>query len=373
MLDGIEVLSWVQRNIAAFGGDPSRVTLYGQSSGGTFTTALLISPLARGLFHRALSLSGSPMISQDRRSTEKLNVAFVQATPCPLFPNNDTLSCLYGLTASQVLAAAPFNTFPFWAGTVPPNNLFDLPIADTVQGGLIVVDGHVIPLPIMEALATADRSLDVPLMLGNVAQEIDFYPGQNLSSVTTQDAWAAWVKKQFLSWGPDFAQRVLQLYPLGPLGAQYTYETMTTDARSLCGNLQLARIAAGNQARRSPVYFFLNTQRPNQPFSFLASEWKQQYSFHMFDLMNFLDALNSFAPTYPIQASDKRHRNLLQDLWLAFVSDGEVPGWPTVGSDLQQYPSVILNDTLSSAPRLREEKCKFWIDNGFVAQYSWNN
>ena len=59
LLDQIAALRWVQRNIAAFGGDPTRVTAFGQSSGALDVTCLMTSPLARGLFQRAISESGA--------------------------------------------------------------------------------------------------------------------------------------------------------------------------------------------------------------------------------------------------------------------------------------------------------------------------
>lgn len=58
LLDLIAALQWVQRNIAAFGGDPGNVTIFGESAGGTNVFALVLSPLARGLFHRAIVQSG---------------------------------------------------------------------------------------------------------------------------------------------------------------------------------------------------------------------------------------------------------------------------------------------------------------------------
>ena len=58
MLDQIEALRWVQENIKAFGGDPSKVTIFGESAGGSSVGLLLVSPRSKGLFHRAISISG---------------------------------------------------------------------------------------------------------------------------------------------------------------------------------------------------------------------------------------------------------------------------------------------------------------------------
>jgi para-nitrobenzyl esterase len=75
-LDLIASLKWVQKNIAAFGGDPNNVTIFGQSGGGWKVTAMMTSPLAKGLFHRAIiesgaGLRGTPLSDLEKRG-EKL-------------------------------------------------------------------------------------------------------------------------------------------------------------------------------------------------------------------------------------------------------------------------------------------------------------
>ncbi|HZX74809.1 MAG TPA: carboxylesterase family protein, partial [Cyclobacteriaceae bacterium] len=78
MLDCVAALEWVRDNIANFGGDPGNVTIMGQSGGGAKVCTLMAMPSAKGLFHRAVALSGSSLRGQEKANSERLGAAVVR-------------------------------------------------------------------------------------------------------------------------------------------------------------------------------------------------------------------------------------------------------------------------------------------------------
>lgn len=153
LLDQIAALEWVQRNIVAFGGDPSRVTIFGQSGGGVAVIDLMAMPSARGLFAQAIAMSGTPVAAATKESAlrvtarlaERLGIeptreAFaavsLERTIAETMPmaleffdfaqwgkESFTVSpfrAVYGTTSMPLspLAAAPESTVPFMTGTM---------------------------------------------------------------------------------------------------------------------------------------------------------------------------------------------------------------------------------------------------------------
>lgn len=106
MLDQIHALQWVQRNIKRFGGDENNVTIFGESAGGMSVCNLLVSPLARGLFHKAIIESGpcfSPYPSLN--FMEQQGLTMEQRLGCDKTENK--MDCMRGKTSKEILAAMP--------------------------------------------------------------------------------------------------------------------------------------------------------------------------------------------------------------------------------------------------------------------------
>ena len=110
-LDEIAALQWVKHNIKAFGGDPDRVTIFGESAGAASVARLMVSPMARGLFHRAISQSGGPFgrnrhIREDRNnqeSAESIGVKVQELLGCE--KDKEPLKCMRSKSHEEILEA----------------------------------------------------------------------------------------------------------------------------------------------------------------------------------------------------------------------------------------------------------------------------
>ncbi|RLD73037.1 MAG: carboxylesterase family protein [Bacteroidetes bacterium] len=140
ILDMIAALKWVNRNIAQFGGDPGNVTIAGQSAGAFGVNYLTVSPLAKGIFHRAIAESGATFVSSplgpalNLSAAEELGVVFAKNMGA------GSLDDLRALPSDSILLASGGLNSPY-------------------------VDGYVIPESVMDTYAKGNQN-DVPVLIG---------------------------------------------------------------------------------------------------------------------------------------------------------------------------------------------------------------
>jgi len=146
-LDLIASLEWVQKNITAFGGDPKNVLIFGESGGGTKTLSLLSSPLAQGLFHKAIVESGSASASPERTTTLEAAEAAGEriAAKLGIEGEQDVLAALRAKSWEEIIRAASDTEVSYRAN--------------------LTVDGWVLPKSVSETLEQGKQH-DVPLIVG---------------------------------------------------------------------------------------------------------------------------------------------------------------------------------------------------------------
>jgi para-nitrobenzyl esterase len=198
-LDLILALQWVQAHIAAFGGDPDNVTLFGQSGGGAKIATLMAMPAAKGLFHKAITMSGQQVTASGplnaARRTQALRAQLIRAEPATV-PPEELVAALSaqdpilggGVYMGPVLDMRHLHRHPFWPDAAPQSREIPMMMGNTVME--------------TRAFYAPDAKQLVGLDFTNLAQRIA--PEMRI------DAQPDWVVQAFRSQFPD--ARPLELF-----------------------------------------------------------------------------------------------------------------------------------------------------------------
>jgi para-nitrobenzyl esterase len=206
ILDQIAALEWVKRNIARFGGDPGNVTIAGQSAGAFDVGMLLLSSLARGLFHKAVMESGTPGLALPPRSLAENEAIGAQLAALIHVPKGaNALAALRAIPATSLITAGD--------KLAPPGQL-----DPSVIWGQAIVDGRVLSRAPLEILAAGDQT-HVPLIIGNNTREFSL-DGPNATRAVIKGVFGTKASRLLAAYGLSGADTPADNPVLGQVGTQ---------------------------------------------------------------------------------------------------------------------------------------------------------
>jgi para-nitrobenzyl esterase len=329
LLDQIAALEWVKRNIAAFGGDPGNVTIFGESAGAVNVGCLMASPLAKGLFHRAIAQSGSaigvitPLSGEGARgSGEQRGVEFQNSLGA------DSLAAMRAKSSDDVL-----KTFlaanPGIGGTGP------------------IVDGWVLPAAPVRAIAMGQGS-PVPFMTGANANEGSIFLARDGVPATVED-----YEKQTKDRFGENAARVLELYPVKEVkDIRWALDQIQTDQRFLAGSRVTLR-GAQKQNPNAYLYFFTRVRPGGEALG----------AFHAAEISYVFGSLGERLGRGTTEETDTKLSEAMNSYWVNFAKTGDpngqgLPNWPAYDTKGEAY--MELGNEIAAKKELHKEKLDFF-------------
>lgn len=307
LLDQIEALRWVRRNIRAFGGDPSNVTIAGESAGALSVMYLMAAPPARGLFSKAIAESAymisTPGLKQRSHGSESAEASGTRLATALHAPN---IAALRAMDARALTAAAPAAGFaPFGA-----------------------IDGHVMPHQLVDAFDKGEQA-PVPILTGFNSGEIRSLTGLAPRPAANAAAYESAIRDRYL----DLAGEFLRLYPAGNTAAAMRESIYATSRDALYG-WTAERLVRKQTALGKPsfLYFF--------DHGYPAADNAGLHAFHASELPFVFGTYNGTAPKWPKIPATPEHIKISDAMvgyWSSFTKTGKPrasnePDWPAFGS-----------------------------------------
>ena len=331
--DQIQALEWVRTNIASFGGDPDTVTIFGESAGAYSVSVLQASPLARGLFHRAIGQSGGafhPMSNRTAARTysaaaESVGLQFADAL---LAGQADrSLAAMHRTPAARILEVAEssplFNTYEY----------------------LSTVDGQVLPDEV-GTIFSAGRQADVPVLIGSNANEGTALLAHFTRFMGTGIAGFETFARAML---PEAEGRIADVYPADTDSrAMQAWANLFTDLTFTYPQRAWAR-SMGRLSSDAYLYWF--TWAPPIPRSETYGSFHGAFQMYLFGDLRAFNAVPTDA--------DRRMADVLARTWVRFArtgnpNGGELPKWPAHTRGNEAY--LEFGDPIRTGTGLRVEQ-----------------
>ena len=289
-LDQVAMLRWLRTHIAAFGGDPQRITLFGTSAGGGNICTLMAMPAARGLFQRAAMQSSVPTgceLPTLQQAEAATGARVAQALQCG---GADTAACLRAKPMADVVRAVP-GSFGMQARLYGP-----------------VVDGRHVPEQPIAAIERGAHAA-VPVIIGNTTQETMQWAG-GMGPVSDAASYQAALAKVF---GAEVTARIMAIYPLGAYPTPHAaLMQLTTDSFFTCQSRRVARSLSRSQAQ--PVYRYLYAHGLDND-----AEQRALGAVHTIEHVMFFPWQGRYQPT----AADRAVQTAMVKRWAGFAATAD--------------------------------------------------
>jgi para-nitrobenzyl esterase len=315
ILDHVAALQWVQRNIAAFGGDPANITIFGESAGSWSVNATQATPLARGLFHRAIGESGAQFSRTPRLAdAEQGGLALAKAVGA------DSLKALRGVPADQLAAVPAFRSS-------------------------INVDGWVLPDEVRTIFAQRKHN-DVPVLVGSNANE-----WTTLSSAAAFPRTVADFRKRIDAQFPGLAKEFDEAYPVKSDGD--IAEVMLALGRDTTFSVEMRTWARMVTAGQRKAFLYQFTHVPPGP------EARTRGAYHASEIQYVFANLRN--PAFAYSGADHALADAMSSYWVNFAKTGDpngtgLPAWTAYNTSAEPYLE------LGSPIRMKQHLLKAQLD-----------